>query len=306
MKIRDLQYLVAVADHRHFGQAARACFVSQPTLSTQIKKLETQLGVELVERNPRHVMLTRAGEQVVKRARIIMSEVDNIEAIASGALEAGTGSIRIGLFHTLAPYLLPHVMPGLRRTFPDLEVLLVEDKTEELLRKLRGGELDVAVLALPVQDSDLGCVRLFDEEFVLATPIDHPLAESSGAVSPTVLSDEDVLLLEDGHCLREQALAVCQIAGAAERTGFRATSLETLRHMVASGVGVTLLPRLSVSAPVPTSSGIALREFEAPAPRRTIAMLWRKSSTEAAFFRDIASVFAELPPGLVKPFSHAG
>lgn len=296
MKIRDLQYLVAVAEHRHFGRAAQACFVSQPTLSTQLRKLEAQLGVQLIERSPRQVMLTRAGEQVVQRARIILHEVSTIEQIATGLGAASLGSLRVGLFHTLAPYLLPHVMPGVREAFPDLEVLLVEDKTEELLRQLRNGDLDAAVLALPVQGDDLAHHLLFDEEFLLAVPASHPLSGSQDLVPVSLLADEDVLLLEDGHCLRDQALAICQLAGAPERTGFRATSLETLRHMVAAGVGVTLLPELAVRPPVATSSDISLLRFASPSPRRRIAMLWRKSSADGPFLHQLAAHFASLAP----------
>ncbi len=291
MKIRDLQYLIAVADHRHFGKAAEACFVSQPTLSTQIKKLERQLGVELIERNPRQIMLTRAGELVVQRARIILGEVDNINEIASRSSDKSAGSLRIGLFHTLAPYLLPHVMPTVNERFGDLEVLLVEDKTENLLKKLRNGELDAAILALPVPDVDLDHVVLFDEEFVLAVPKDHHLASADEPLSIDVLAEEDILLLEDGHCLRDQALAVCQLAGAAERTGFRATSLETLRHMVAAGVGMTLLPRLSVQPPVAASDSIVLLPFASPSPQRRIALMWRKTSADGSFLRELAQSF---------------
>lgn len=300
MKIRDLQYLVAVAEHRHFGRAAAACFVSQPTLSAQLKKLETQLGVKLIERSPRQIMLTRAGEQVVQRARVILREVTTIERIAKGSDDAATGTVRIGLFHTLAPYLLPHVMPQISEQFPDLEVLLVEDKTEELLRQLRSGELDAAVLALPVPDGDLDHVQLFDEEFLLAVPVGHPLAESQAPIRPSELSGEDVLLLEDGHCLREQALAVCQLAGIPERSGFRATSLETLRHMVAAGVGVTLLPELAVRPPVAPSPGITLLRFAEPRPSRRIAMMWRQTSEETEFLTELAGAFGAVSPDLVR------
>lgn len=306
MKIRDLQYLVAVAEHRHFGHAASACFVSQPTLSTQIKKLEKQLGVELVERSSRQVMLTRAGERVVQHARIILREVETIQDVANGALDSASGTVRVGLFHTLAPYLLPHTMPEVRERFPDLEVLLVEDKTEELLRQLRGGELDAAILALPVQDNDLEHLHLFDEDFVLAVPAGHSLANTTDPLAVQQLINENVLLLEDGHCLRDQALAVCQMAGVAERAGFRATSLETLRHMVAAGVGVTLLPKLAVSEPIPQSSDISLLPFESPAPTRSIAMVWRKSSTESTFMAELASAFAAVDADLVRPVLGAG
>jgi LysR family transcriptional regulator, hydrogen peroxide-inducible genes activator len=278
MNLRDLQYLVAVADHRHFGRAAEACYVSQPTLSTQLKKLETELGVELIERNRGAILLTSAGEQIVDRARSVMRETDQIRAIARQANDPESGTVRIGLFPTLAPYLLPHVVPELHSTFPRLELLLAEEKTEVVLSQLRAGALDVAVLALPIADDRFHVESLFTEDFVLAVPSDHPLASGDGPVSPSVLAGENVLLLEEGHCLRDQALAVCSLAGAAERDGFRATSLETLRQMVAAGVGVTLLPRLAVHAPVPASPDVTLVEFTHPAPHREIAMFWRETS----------------------------
>ena len=299
MNLRDLQYLVALADHRHFGQAAEASFVSQPTLSTQVKKLETELGVELIERSPRHVALTDAGERVVERARLVLQEVEAIQAIARAARDPEAGSLRVGLFPTLAPYFLPHVVPNIHRRFPALELLLVEEKTEVVLERLRTGKLDVGILARPVHDAQLHEELLFAEDFVLAVPADHPLASSPGPVPTAVLAHHDVLLLEEGHCLRDQALAVCQLAGAEERSGFRATSLETLRQMVAAGVGITLLPRLAVQPPVPASPDIALVPFADPVPRREIAMYWRRSSPYRAFLPRLAELFKALPAGLL-------
>lgn len=305
MNLRDLQYLVAVADHRHFGHAAEASFVSQPTLSTQIKKLEAELGVALVERSPRQVMLTPAGERVVERARVILREANSIRGIAQQAADPEAGTLRMGLFPTLAPYLLPHVVPTVHARFPRLELLLVEEKTEVVLHQLRTGELDVGVLALPVAHEGLHVEPLFDEDFVLAVPADHPLAGSDEPVDTSVLAGEDLLLLEEGHCLRDQALEVCQLSGAGERGGFRATSLETLRQMVAAGVGTTLLPELAVRPPVTLSDDVHLRRFVAPAPRRRIAMLWRRTSAYADLLPHLAEVMRDLPPGLVTPATPA-
>jgi LysR family transcriptional regulator, hydrogen peroxide-inducible genes activator len=299
MNLRDLGYLVAVAEERHFGKAAELCFVSQPTLSTQIKKLEKELGVELIERNPGQVMLTDAGERVVGRARIILGETENIRSIARQAQDPESGSVRMGLFPTIAPYLLPHVVPYLHHRFPNLELLLVEEKTEVLIQRLHDGQLDVVVVALPVHGEHLHEEFLFSEDFVLAVPSDHPLAGTTDPVDLSVLADENVLLLEEGHCLRDQALAVCQLAGASERSGFRATSLETLRQMVAAGVGVTLLPELAVQAPVPLSDDIKLLHFADPVPTRRIAMLWRETSVYRDFLPKLAEVVRDLPPGLV-------
>ena len=301
MNLRDLRYLVAVADHQHFGRAAKACFVSQPTLSMQIKKLETELGVALVERSPRRIMLTQAGERVVERARIVLREADTIVDIAQQAKEPESGTLRIGLFPTLGPYLLPHVVPQVHARFPHLELLLVEEKTEEILARLRNGELDVGILARPVHDDQLHEEPLFDEDFVLAVPADHPLAGTSGPAATSVISGERLLLLDEGHCLRDQALAVCELSGASERNGFRATSLETLRQMVAAGVGVTLLPELAVRPPVPPSDDVRLIRFAEPVPRREIAMYWRQTSAQREFLPQLAALFRDLPAGFVHP-----
>ena len=307
MNLRDLQYLVALADQRHFGRAAEACFVSQPTLSTQIKKLEAELGAELLERSPRQVMLTAVGEQVVAHARTVLAEAEAIRGIARHAQDPRAGTLRVGAFPTIAPYLLPHVIPALRHTLPDLELLLVEEKSAVLLDQVRTGRLDAAVLALPVDDDTLHVQPLFREDFVLAVPAGHRLAAPTSAGSDgepiglESLADERILLLTDGHCLRDQALAVCQLAGVAEKEGFRATSLETLRHMVAAGVGVTLLPTLAVSAPVPSSPAIALRQFGPPAPHRDVALVWRRTSVFRDLLPEVAHVLAALPPGLVTP-----
>lgn len=300
MNLRDLEYLVAVADHTHFGRAAAACFVSQPTLSTQLKKLETELGVPLIERNPRRVMLTAVGEQVVARARVILGEVDAVRGIARHARNPRSGRLRFGVFPTLAPYLLPHVLPGLQSRFPDLELLLVEEKTEVLLDQLRGGRLDAAVLALPVQDDLLDGELLFREDFLLAVPAGHRLAAFE-CVTLDVLDDERVLLLQDGHCLREAALAVCARAGAREYVGFQATSLETLRYMVGAGVGITLLPELSVRPPVPQPSAVHLVRFADPVPHRDIGLFWRPASVFRGLLPELAEILRDPLPGCVRP-----
>jgi LysR family hydrogen peroxide-inducible transcriptional activator len=299
MNLQDLRYLVAIAEHRHFGHAAEACHVSQPTLSTQLRKLEKELGVELVERSPRHVMLTEIGERIVERARIVLREEASISEIARQSQDPEAGTVRLGLFPTLGPYLLPHVVPALHRRFPRLELLLVEEKTEQVLEHLRDGSLDIGVLALPVHDDRLHVEPLFDEDFVLAVPADHALAASTEPVTMDVLAGQSLLLLDDGHCLRDQALSVCHLAGASERGGFRATSLETLRQMVAAGVGITLLPELAVQPPVSAQQGVVIRRFSAPRPSRRIAICWRTSHPARAFFPQIAERFRDLPAGLV-------
>ena len=300
MNLRDLRYLVALADLRHFGRAADACFVSQPTLSTQIRKLEEELGVVLIERAPRKVMLTAAGQDAVQRARRIVAEVDELKESARRSRDPASGALRLGVFPTLGPYLLPHVVPRIRARFPHLELLLVEEKSDVLLSRLREGKLDAGLLALPVADDQLHTEFLFEEPFVLAVPESHPLAQR-GSLTLAELSHQQLLLLEDGHCLREQALDVCRLSGANEKSEFRATSLETLRQMVAADVGITLLPTLAVKPPVAHSQNIHLLGFSDSHPSRRIAMVWRKSSAMSGFLQQLAQVFRELPPTLFQP-----
>ncbi|MBB1088453.1 LysR family transcriptional regulator [Lysobacter sp. SG-8] len=300
MNLRDLKYLVALAEHKHFGRAAAASFVSQPTLSTQIRKLEDELGVALVERAPRRVMLTPVGHEVAERARKVIAEVEQMSEIARRSQDPEAGSVRLGMFPTLGPYLLPHVVPAIRERFPRLELLLVEEKTDQILARLRDGRLDAALLALPLHDDQLHVEPLFDEPFLLAVPRAHPMAER-GPLKLRDLDDQHLLLLEEGHCLRDQALDVCRLSGADERDGFRATSLETLRQMVASGVGITLLPVLAVQPPVPPSPDIRLLGFEGQPPHRQIAMVWRRSSAMDAFLRKLADEFRALPAHLLQP-----
>ena len=300
MNLRDLKYLVALADHKHFGRAAAACYVSQPTLSTQIKKLEDELGVPLVERAPRKVMLTPAGRDAAERARRIVAEVEQMKEAARRSQDPEAGTVRLGMFPTLGPYLLPHVVPRIRARFPHLELLLVEEKSDVLLSRLREGKLDAGLLALPVADDQLHTEFLFEEPYVLAVPESHPLAQR-GSLTLAELSHQQLLLLEDGHCLREQALDVCRLSGANEKSEFRATSLETLRQMVAADVGITLLPTLAVKPPVARSPNIHLLGFSDSHPSRRIAMVWRKSSAMSGFLQVFAQVFRELPPGLFQP-----
>ena len=297
MNLRDLRYLVALADHRHFGKAAAACFVSQPTLSTQIRKLEEELGVAVVERAPRKVMLTPAGRDIADRARKIVADVEQMKEAARRSQDPEAGTVRLGMFPTLGPYLLPHVVPGIRARFPQLELLLVEEKSDVLLSRLREGRLDAALLALPLHDDQLHAEFLFEEPFVLAVPEGHPLAKSS-SLALKDLSQHKLLLLEDGHCLRDQALDVCQLAGAGEKSGFQATSLETLRQMVAANVGVTLLPALAIKPPVARSDNIHLLSFTDSRPSRRIAMVWRRSSAMGDFLLKLAQVFWVLPADL--------
>jgi LysR family hydrogen peroxide-inducible transcriptional activator len=245
-------------------------------------------------------MLTPAGREMAERARRVLAEVAQMKEAARRSRDPEAGTVRLGIFPTLGPYLLPHVVPRLRERFPRLELLLVEEKSPVLLERLHEGRLDAALLALPLHDESLHVEFLFEEPFLLAVPVRHRLA---GAPSLGLgdLADERLLLLEDGHCLREQALDVCRLAGASEKTEFQATSLETLRQMVAAHVGVTLLPVLSVKPPVARSEDIALVPFRDPPPSRRIAMAWRRSSAMAGFLGELAQVFRGLPPALFEP-----
>jgi LysR family hydrogen peroxide-inducible transcriptional activator len=299
VNLRALQYFVKLADLRHFSKAAEACFVSQPTLSTQIKKLEEELGVQLVERAPKNVMLTAAGADIAERARLVLNDIDQIKAVARRSGNPAEGELRLGVFPTLAPYLLPHIVPKIRRDYPGLRLQLVEEKTLNILRLLNDGSLDAALLALPVEDDGLDMEPLFEEPFVLALPEGHPLAEEK-LIDMDVLNGNELLLLDEGHCLRQHALEVCALAGAHERVDFHATSLETLRQMVAANVGITLMPLLSVKPPIAKTGNVTLRRFEDPEPSRTIALVWRGSSALKEFLRELAGCLKDLPPELLR------
>jgi LysR family hydrogen peroxide-inducible transcriptional activator len=300
VNIRALQYFVALADLRHFSRAADACFVSQPTLSTQIKKLEDELGVQLVERAPRKVMLTPVGREVAERARSVLRDLEQIKALTRRAVDPNSGALRLGLFPTIAPYLLPHVVPQLRNRYPQLQLQLFEEKTADILVMLHQGKLDAGILALPVEDERLERQLLFTEPFIAAMPAHHPLAKRE-RIDMDDLRGQELLLLEEGHCLRDQALEVCQLAGAREKVDFHATSMETLRQMVAANVGITLMPILAVKPPIPSTGNLALKQFSEPPPSRQLAMFWRKSSALGDFIREISAVFSNLPAHLLEP-----
>ncbi|MBT8038954.1 MAG: LysR family transcriptional regulator [Xanthomonadales bacterium] len=300
MNLRALQYFVKLADLQHFSKAAKACFVSQPTLSTQIKKLEEELGVQLVERSPKNVMLTPVGEEIADRARLVLRDVEQIRSVARRSGNPAKGTLRLGLFPTLAPYFLPHVVPGIRKAYPELTLQLAEEKTETILSMLRKGSLDAGVLALPIDGEGLSIEILFAEPFVMAVPNNHPLAEKSEIVMSD-LTHTELLLLEDGHCLRDHALEVCAMAGARERVDFHATSMETLRQMVAAEVGVTLMPLMAVKPPIARTANVTIRPFADPVPSRTLALVWRTSSALSGFLAEMAGSLKAVPSELLKP-----
>jgi LysR family hydrogen peroxide-inducible transcriptional activator len=280
MNLRDLRYLVALADERHFGKAAERRFVSQPTLSAQIRKLEDYLGVSLVERQPKRVSLTETGEKIVARARLVLQEADAIVEIARTDRDPLSGALKLALIPTVGPYLLPHVVGPLRKAVPRLKLMLYEYQTAPLLEKLRAGELDCGIIALPMPTEGLETEVLYDEPFTLAVPANHPLADRD-RVKLEDIKDETLLLLEDGHCLRDHALSVCSRIRLNQEQDYRATSLETLRQMVAAGHGITLLPELAAATPVGTARGLKIKAFTRPAPVRTIGAVWRKSTTRS-------------------------
>ena len=292
LKLKDLRYLVAVADQRHFGRAAARCFVSQPTLSAQLKKLEQAFGVQLIERAPNKVALTPAGEEIVARARRILEASDEIVTLARSHRDPLAGRVRIALLPTIGPYLLPRVAPLIRRQLPRLQLRLYEYQTATMLEKLHGGELDLGILALPVELAGLESRELYREAFVLALPEHHPLA-AHDSVRVGDLKGESLLLLEEGHCLRDQALEVCSRVAVREDQDFRATSLETLRQMVAAGAGVTLLPELAGRGAYRSARGVVLRPFAKPAPVRHIGALWRKTTARRAAIDALCKLIAE-------------
>lgn len=291
LKLKDLKYLLAVADTRHFGRAAARCFVSQPTLSTQLKKLEEYLGLQLIERQPRRVALTAAGERIAERARNIVEASDEILEIARSEHDPLAGRLRVGLLPTIGPYLLPLIMQKLRKALPRLELMLYEYQTAPMLEHVLAGGIDVGVLALPVHASALATRELYEEPFVLLAPAEHPLAKKT-AVRPADLAGQQLLLLEEGHCLRDQALEVCRRVDIAERQDFRATSLETLRQMVAAGAGVTLLPELASRGGYAAARGLVIRPFAPPQPTRTVGLVWRRRSARAAAIAAVAELIS--------------
>jgi len=281
IKLKDLRYLATLAEKRHFGHAAAACHVSQPTLSAQLRKLEEYLGVQLVERQPRRVTLTEAGEAIAARARQIMTTSDEIVRLAQGWRDPLAGRLRVALLPTIGPYLLPQVLTRLRKAMPRLDLMLYEYQTGPMLEHLRAGDIDVGILALPVQEDGIESQLLFEEPFVLAVPDTHRLAGKRQA-QVSELGDEPLLLLEDGHCLRDQALAVCARTPLHERQDFRATSLETLRQMVAAGAGITLLPALAARGAYASMRGMKLVPLVKPVPTRKVGAVWRSSTARSS------------------------
>jgi len=283
MNLRDLNYLVAVADLRSFVQAAEQCCISQPTLSTQIKKVEQTLAVQIFERSNKRVMPTELGEQIIASARRILMEVDHIEELARNSQNPFAGNFRLGAFPTLSTYIFPNLVPIIKKALPELRLILIEEKTDTLITQLRLGRIDAAMVALPIKEDFLASEKLFDDEFKLAVSTDSPLATRSLITSENLLHQQ-LLLLDEGHCLRDQALQICQLNGAEEQQDVRATGLETLRQMVRAGTGITFMPDIAIAE---ADQGIRYIPFAKPAPKRSIGLVWRKTSVRTELIKQI-------------------
>lgn len=281
MNLRDLKYIVEVAREKNFARASAKVFVSQPALSMQIKKLEETLGVEIFERDKQNFLITPVGAEIIKKAEIILQESEEIKMIAKNSKDPHKGEIRIGAFPTVASYFLPNFVKNIHKKFPHLKIFLIEAKSDELIAKLKNGELDFCLLAMPIADENLIGEKIFSEKFLLATPKGHPFSKKS-KIQIKELKNHELMLLEDGHCLRDQALEICSMVRAYENQDFRATSLETLRQMVANGTGITLIPEIAVRSDDKISY---VKIFNAPF--RTIGIHYRKSSVQKNLIKEI-------------------
>jgi LysR family hydrogen peroxide-inducible transcriptional activator len=280
MTLTELRYIVAVARERHFGRAAETCFVSQPTLSVAVKKLEDELGVTLFERGPGEVSVTPAGEKIVEQAQRVLEEASRIREIAAAGKDPVAGPLRLGAIYTIGPYLLPKLIPILRRTAPAMQLLIQENFTHRLAEELKSGEVDVILIALPFEAPGVVTRAVYDEPFLVAVPKGHRW-ENRKRVTSDELASESLLLLGEGHCFRDQVLEICHTVRARERSPLAKTveggSLETIRQMVAGGVGVTVLPATSTNASGGASDLIRILPFARPAPTRRVGLAWRRS-----------------------------
>ncbi len=291
MNIRDFEYLIALAEHKHFRKAAEACFVSQPTLSGQIRKLEDELGTVLLERSSRRVLFTDSGLQLVDQAKRILKEVKTFKDMASGQSGEMSGPIHIGFIPTVGPYLLPRIVPTLKHDFPDLELYLHEAQTRQLVKQLEEGKLDCLVLAAVDETKPFKEIEIYNEPLSIAVPCDHEWSHLD-KVDLNLLNGKTVLSLGDGHCLRDQALGFCFAAGAKDDERFKATSLETLRNMVAAGAGITLLPELSLPD-CREKDGVCYLPAYNPVPSRQLVLVYRPGSPIRQRFEQLAKAMAK-------------
>ncbi len=274
MTLTDLRYIVALATERHFGRAADKCFVSQPTLSVAVKKLEDKLGVILFERAPQDVRLTPIGERVVAQAEKVLAEAAQLGEIAASGKNPLAGPLRLGVIYTIGPWLLPPLVPILHQRAPEMPLLLEENYTHRLLEKLKAAELDVAILALPVDEPGLVTKAIYEEYFRVLIPVNHAWVDATN-VDPARLLGEPLLMLGRGNCFRDQVLDLCTQAGQGGPQVLEGGSLETIRHMVASGVGITVMPATAVDAIDPQDPLLRVKPFTEPTPARRVGLVWR-------------------------------
>jgi LysR family hydrogen peroxide-inducible transcriptional activator len=288
--LKQLEYLVALADTQHFGHASERCNITASTLSAGIRDLEYTLGVPVAERTKRHVLMTPLGEEIAARARLLLRDAGDLMELAASNREPMAGPMRLGVIPTISPFFLPRVLPALSRQFPALRLFLREERTEQLLERLRQGELDIALIALPYDVEGLASRILFEDEFAFACNEKHPLAAKK-RVAPSELADQTLMLLEEGHCLRGHALDACQLHETKLRAQFEASSLHTLVQMVASGIGVTLLPKLAIDAHITRGTKIRIIPLTVKASRQ-IGLVWRQSSLRARAVELLAEQFS--------------
>ena len=290
VSLRQLRYLESLAETRHFGHAAEACAVSQPALSMQIKDLEDELHLSLVERRKSRIELTEQGEEIARRARTILASVRDLLDYAKHQEGVLSGALKLGAIPSIAPYLLPKALPELQRRFPGLSLQLRETVTENLVHELVTGDLDLILVALPIEDPELETEHLFDDKFILATKAAGGGPKPPRHASADMLANERLLLLEEGHCLRDQALSYCHMLTPEARNSFGASSLATIVQMVASGYGITLLPEMAIESEVHRRKDISLLRFRAPEPKREVGLAWRKTSPRKADFKQFAEL----------------
>ena len=303
MNLRDLKYIVAVADTRHFGKAAERCFVSQPTLSGQIKKLEEELGVAIFERSNRSVEITPVGRNIVIYARQIMEQADAIVQYASAHQDQLAGALHIGAMPTLSPYLMPLILAPLKKRYPQMKMVLSEELTDSLLNRLHNYEIDAALLATPVDDPELVSMPLFDEPFWVAYPSKHRFY-TKDKITRRDLDNENILLLSEGHCLASQAMEVLHIKerqSQGEMADLRAASLETLIQLVKADFGVTLVPALAMGGSWTSGSGVVAQPLKAAGASRRISLVYRRSFPRVAALQAFADTILERLPNTVKP-----
>jgi LysR family hydrogen peroxide-inducible transcriptional activator len=308
MNLRDIQYIIAVAETRHFGKAAERCYVSQPTLSGQIRKLEEELGVAIFERTSRSVAITPVGEQILAIGRQITEQVDAIQQLARAQQDPLAGPLRLGAIPTLSPYLMPLILLPLRRRHPQMKLVLSEELTDSLLQRLHHHEIDAALLATPVEDPRLDEIPLFDEPFWVAFPRKHDFY-TRDRIRLRDLQQEELLLLSEGHCLAQQALDVChlkdrQLQG--QMADLRAASLETLIQLVRSGFGITLIPALAIRGPWATGGGVVAQPLELAGASRRISLVYRQSFPRVEALQALARVIIDNLPNTVYPVSGSG